>query len=67
MFYECREFSVMYVDDIPIFSSNWQDHCVHIARVLGALKLYDLLSNLLNVAGGGGTWNIWDTWLGVVA
>ncbi|KAJ1196781.1 hypothetical protein NDU88_000645 [Pleurodeles waltl] len=35
-------FSAAYLDDIAAFSSTWQDHTIHLGKVLEALKSADL-------------------------
>ena len=41
---ECYEFAAPYLDDILIFSSNWQDHLVHVRKVLSALQEHGLMA-----------------------
>ncbi|KAJ1134546.1 hypothetical protein NDU88_000997, partial [Pleurodeles waltl] len=33
-----ESFSTAYLDDIAVFSSTWQDHLVHLRKVLKALQ-----------------------------
>ena len=39
---ECYEFAAPYLDDILIFSPNWQDHLVHVRKVLSVLQEHGL-------------------------
>ena len=40
------DISRVYIDDIAVFSSNWEDRCKDIARVLGRLRQAGLTANL---------------------
>ena len=39
-------FSRVYIDDIVVFSSTWEEHCGHLAVILGRLKEAGLTANL---------------------
>ena len=41
-----KDVSVVYIDDIAIFSSTWEGHCEDIARVLSSLSSAGLTANL---------------------
>ena len=41
-----NSFSVVYLDDILIFSRNWEEHTWHIQRVLITLRQHKLYANL---------------------
>ena len=41
-----KEICQVYIDDIAIFSQSWQEHCVHIERVLGKLRRAGLTANV---------------------
>ena len=36
----------VYIDDIAVFSSSWEEHCTHIARVLDRLRKAGLTANV---------------------
>ena len=38
----CKDFSAVYIDDIIIFSSCWDEHIEHVRKVLSALKVTGL-------------------------
>ena len=35
---DCISFASMYIQDVLIYSNTWQDHLVHIRKVLEALR-----------------------------
>ena len=39
-------FSRVYIDDIVVFSSSWEEHCLHIEKVLGRLRVAGLTANV---------------------
>jgi hypothetical protein len=39
-------FVVVYLDDILIFNTTWEEHMQHIQQVLGTLQQHTLYSNL---------------------
>ena len=41
-----KEMSQVYIDDIAVFSSTWEEHCGHIARVLSRLRKAGLTANV---------------------
>ena len=41
-----QDVSQVYIDDIAVFSSTWEEHCQHIARVLERLKHAGLTANV---------------------
>ena len=41
-----QDVSQVYIDDIAVYSSNWEDHCVHIGRVLDRLRGAGLTANV---------------------
>ena len=41
-----KDMSQVYIDDIAIFSSSWEEHCSHIARVLDRLRKAGLTANV---------------------
>ena len=41
-----RDVSVVYIDDIAIFSATWEDHCRDISRILGRLQEAGLTANV---------------------
>ena len=41
-----KEFSQVYIDDIAVFSTSWEEHCTHIGVVLGRLKDAGLTANV---------------------
>ncbi|CAF1685196.1 unnamed protein product [Rotaria magnacalcarata] len=41
----CIDFSLVYLDDIVIFSRSYHEHLVHLEKVLNALKLHNLTLN----------------------
>ena len=41
-----KDMSQVYIDDIAVFSSSWQEHCQHIAQVLERLKQAGLTANV---------------------
>ena len=41
-----KAISQVYIDDIAVFSSSWEDHCKHIGIVLGRLKQAGLTANI---------------------
>ena len=40
------DMSQVYIDDIAVFSSSWDEHCEHIARVLDRLRKAGLTANV---------------------
>lgn len=38
----CTEFSIVYLDDIVVFSRTFDEHLIHIEKVLSALKSHNL-------------------------
>jgi len=34
----CREFAAAYIDDVLIFSKTWDEHLIHVKKVLQALR-----------------------------
>ena len=50
---EVGEFATAYMDDVVIFSSTWEDHVVHVGRVLQAIRLAGLTVNLTKCCWGG--------------
>ncbi len=40
-----REFGAAYLDDVVIFSENWEDHCQHLRQVLEKIKAAGLTIN----------------------
>ena len=47
------EFATPYMDDVVIFSSNWEDHIVHVGRVLEAIRRAGLTVNPTKCCWGG--------------
>ena len=41
-----QDISRVYIDDIAVFSSTWEEHCTHVARVLGRLRKAGLTANV---------------------
>ena len=41
-----KEISQVYIDDIAVFSTTWEDHCKHIGIVLGRLREAGLTANV---------------------
>ena len=41
-----KDISQVYIDDIAIFSSSWEQHCIDIARVLDRLRQSGLTANV---------------------
>ena len=41
-----KEFSQVYIDDIAVFSTSWEEHCTHIGVVLGRLQSAGLTANV---------------------
>ena len=41
----CRSFSLVYLDDIIVFSDSFDDHLYHLERVLSCLKMRSLILN----------------------
>jgi len=39
-------FVIVYLDDIPIFSSTWEEHVGHLKQVLETLRKHQLLANI---------------------
>ena len=50
---ELGEFATAYMDDVVIFSPTWQDHVVHVGRVLQAIRLAGLTVNPTKCCWGG--------------
>ena len=50
---ELGEFATAYMDDVVIFSPTWEDHVVHVRRVLQAIRLAGLMVNLTKCCWGG--------------
>ena len=46
LLHQDKEMSQVYIDDIAVFSSSWEEHCSHIARVLGRLREAGLTANV---------------------
>ena len=46
LLHEDQDMSRVYIDDIAVFSSSWEEHCSHIARVLGRLRKAGLTANV---------------------
>ncbi|KAI5313565.1 hypothetical protein L3X38_042741 [Prunus dulcis] len=40
------DFIIVYLDDILVFSPTWEEHLIHVEKVLGALRQYQLRLNL---------------------
>ena len=38
----CRYFSAVYIDDVLVFSNSWEEHLVHVGRVMQALRVAGL-------------------------
>ncbi len=49
----CLEYARPYIDDIIIFSLDWESHLQHVASVLKALKIANLTANPLKCEWGG--------------
>ncbi len=49
----CLEYARPYIDDIIIFSLDWESHLQHVASVLKALKVAHLTANPLKCEWGG--------------
>ena len=47
------EFATAYMDDVVIFSSTWEDHIVHVGRVLEAIRTAGLTVNPTKCCWGG--------------
>lgn len=41
----CRNFSLVYLDDIIVFSKSWEEHLTHLESVLSALQRKNLVLN----------------------
>ena len=41
-----QDVSQVYIDDIAVYSTTWEDHCAHTSRVLGRLKSAGLTANV---------------------
>ena len=41
----CRLFSLVYLDDIIVFSKSFNEHVIHLERVLNALEAKQLVLN----------------------
>ena len=41
-----KEMSQVYIDDIAVFSSSWEEYCSHITRVFGRLRKAGLTANV---------------------
>ena len=52
------------MDDIVIYSACWEDHLVHIQRVLKALQSSGLTANPINCRWGGKAINFLGHWIG---
>ena len=46
LLHQDKDISVVYIDDIAIFSSTWEAHCKDISRILGRLSSAGLTANL---------------------
>ena len=46
LLHQDKEMSQVYIDDIAVFSSTWEEHCGHIARVLSRLRKAGLTANV---------------------
>ena len=46
LLHEDQDMSRVYIDDIAVFNSSWEEHCSHIARVLGRLRKAGLTANV---------------------
>jgi hypothetical protein len=49
IFADCRDFVVVYLDDILVFSDSPEQHLQHLKRVLGRLREHKLYAQLPNV------------------
>ena len=63
----CRDFCSPYMDDILIFSKDWDDHKLHVYQVLQKLKEAGLTANPAKCHWGGTKMEFLVTWLGRVA
>ena len=61
---EQRQWSTAYMDDVVVFSKTWDDHLVHIASVLEALKEAGLTANPKKCKWGGHAIEFLGHWVG---
>ena len=45
MLSDCKEYSSLYMDDIVIFSPNWDEHKVHVRQILQKLRRAGIMAN----------------------
>ena len=53
LFRNCSSFCCPYMDDLVIFSSNWEDHIEHVRQVLDKLRTAGLIANPAKCHWGG--------------
>ena len=61
---EQRQWSTAYMDDAVVYSKTWSEHLVHIASVLGALKVAGLTANPTKCRWGGRAIEFLGHWIG---
>ena len=59
-----RSWATAYMDDVVVFSECWEDHLVHIGKVLEALKSAGLTANPAKCKWGGRAINFLGHWIG---
>ena len=42
----CEEFAAVYIDDLAIFSSNWQDHVHHLNIIFDRMSKFNIVINI---------------------
>ena len=50
---DCQQFSCAYLDDVAVFSKNWEEHCAHLRQVFSRLHIAGLTLKLRKCRFGG--------------